>query len=368
MPADARVAAAKTAAWRELSAIEQNRGQGGPSIEAARQSLAWALRLQPADSTEVREILARAYVRLSLALTVGHGPDDEALKTVEQALALYPKGGGECESKFACRVSYASAVAQLATVHSFAHRSRESVRIHEGFEKELLEWVRADPDNMALRRLLRNARFRQASSLRSIFQIGASLEKYRESIADAVLVAERDPAHPESACQTISSRAKYGETLVQATDRVGEAETELRMALRLADSHASDSLNCLDARKIVVINLARVAERKGDWEGGMEWRRETVRNAVRYANLTPGEPLGMVIEAGANFELGLGGLEAAKHGNAQARLLEARQALNRSAEIYVELAKMGNPLLNQYVQWPERTQALLRKIEQALQQ
>lgn len=358
-PADA--AGEMSAAWRELSNIEERIGRNQAAIEAARRAVEWS-----AAGPVAREGSAWAYERLAQAIASGVGPNREALEMANRALALYGDHGEACAGEPACRAGYLMALVQLGTIHSYAGNNHEVLRLFGERETEIRELVRRDPNDRSLLRQLRSAQHLQGHTYQDMGRIPEALSKFRESMGTAAEIARTDPGHPEAPCQVVLARSKYAEVLVERTDRVAEAESELKAALRAADAAASDSLVCLDYRKVAVINLARVAERKGDWAQGMEWRRETVRTATRYASKTPGEPLGLVIDAGANYELGLGGLEASRHGDRERRLREARAALQRALEVYRRLHEMGDPLLNQYSGWPERSAALLAKVDKEL--
>ncbi|MBS1872378.1 MAG: serine/threonine protein kinase [Acidobacteria bacterium] len=347
--------------WRELSIIEERRGLNLQAIEAARQAVDWARR-----AAVPREETAWAYERMATAIAAGIGPNAEAFAAANAALGLYGNHGAACAGDPPCSVGYLTAVVQLATIHGFAGQDAEVLRMFREREADIRELVRRDPNDRSLLRQLRAAQHLQGQAAQSLDQIPEALAKFRETIETAQEIERADPSHPDSHCHVVLARAKYAEVLVMTTNRIDEAESQLRAALQLADSSESDSLTCLDYRKVTVINLARTAERRGDWAAGMEWRRETVRNAMRYAAKSPGEPLGLVIEAGANYELGLGGLEASRHGDRLARLKEARQALLRALEVYRRLHEMGDPLRNQYPGWPQRTSALLATVERAL--
>lgn len=349
---------AMAAAWRELSSVEERRGQNKMGIEAARKSADLARGL-PRD---FREDKAWALGRLAMAITLGERINEEATATVLEALALYGKDGAVCGEEVECRLSYLSTLEVLGRMHYFADRDAECMAVYREIEETSRELAERDPHNRMPLRQLRIAQGQQALLHQSMGRGKESLVKYKESVETAVRITEADPTNTEGVCATIYGRAKVGEVLIQNFGRAAEAEKELREALRLSDSVASDNLSCLDQRKLTVLNLGRVAEKKGDAEGGMEWRRETVRVARRIAGLTPGEPLGMLIEAGANYELGLGGLKA----GGREHLEEARRGLIRALEIYKELAKMGNPLEYQYSGWPAKAAGVLEKVEREL--
>ncbi|QOY87134.1 serine/threonine-protein kinase [Paludibaculum fermentans] len=356
-------AQAESAAWRALSEIEERCGRDHRSIEAAHRAVERVGQAPGRQGKGWREARALALGRLARAITWGRGPDAEALESAQQAVALYPGGLPACGRDRACRLGYLLAREQVGMVHNFAGRAQEAIPLYRRLELETAALIRGDPHDRQLLRILKSAQMAQGTCYQSLERTEASLKKLRDSIRTAERIVETDSAHPEAACSAVQSHAKYAEVLVQGTGRIAEAREHLRTALRLSDASSSDSLTCLDYRKVTVINLARVAERSGDWAAGMEWRRETVRTAARYVALTPGEPLGLVIEAGANFELGLGGLNAAQHGDALARLREARQALEHARSIYQKLQALGWPLKNQYRGWPERTAALLSAVE-----
>ncbi|MGJ5813330.1 serine/threonine-protein kinase [Paludibaculum fermentans] len=359
-------ALAASAVWRGLSEIEERCGRDQRSIEAARRAVESIGRSAVRHGNEWREEQALALGRLARAITLGLGPNAEALASAQAALQLYSGGLQACGPDRACRLGYLTALEQVGLVHNFAGRDQQSIPLYQHLEQETAALIRGDPNDRQLLRILRSAQMAQGTSYQALEQTGQSLRKLRDSIRTAERIVETDPAHPEAACSAIHAHAKYAEVLVLSTGRVAEASAHLRTALRLSDTSSSDSLACLDYRKVAVINLARVAERSGDWAAGLEWRRETVRTAARYAALTPGEPLGLVIEAGANFELGLGGLAAAEHGDGIARLREARQALGHASQIYAKLQALGEPLKNQYQGWPQRTAALLSAVEERL--
>jgi tetratricopeptide (TPR) repeat protein/predicted Ser/Thr protein kinase len=353
---------ARCAAWRELSSIQERLGQNKLAIEAARKCTACAAGLGP----QHREDRAWAYERLAQAIAVGDRINQEAVQAAQAAVDLYGDKGSACGGNVTCRIAYLTALEQLGRMYSFGAPIARALHLYAVIEQETAAMAARDPNDRLVLRQLRNAQHWQGFLLQGERRTRESLAKFKASIDTSMRIAESDPAKPEGACLTIMARAKYGEVLIEQAGRVADAETQLNEAMRLSNQVGSDSLTCLDYRKVAVINLARVAEGKGDWEGGLEWRRETVRTALRYAAQTPGEPLGMIIEAGANFELGLGGIAAAKHGDRRQRLLEARHALQRALVIYEQLAAMGNPLLYQYDQWPERAAGMLRAVEVGL--
>ncbi len=354
-----------TRALGELSYIVERRGQHKAGIALARKAVQYATGL-PA---EFRDEQALAYARLATAIATGDRVSPEAMEAVKAGLALYGTDGAVCgplgKGDTACRLTYLQLLDVLGRTLYYASRLAESVALNERIEREAGALARRDPHDRTPLRQVRTAQTRQGLGWQSLYNRERALEKYRQSIETSQRMAEADPTNWEGACLTIHSRAKYAEILIQNTGRVAEAEGQLREALALSDQTASDSLQCLDQRKIVVINLARVSEKKGDLAGGMEWRRETVRVAGRYAGLTRGEPLGMIIEAGANFELGLGGLEAAEKFGNRTYLGEAGRALDRALAIYGELKGMGNPLEYQYEGWPARAEGLRKRVEAA---
>lgn len=354
-----------TRALGELSLIVERRGQHKQGIELARRSLQYAKELPES----FRDEQAQAYTRLATAIATGDRVSPEAMEAVKAGLALYGTDGEVCgpvaKGDPACRLTYLQTLDVMGRILYYAQRLPESVAINERIERETEALARRDPNDRTPLRQLRTAQTRQGLGWQSLYNRERALAKYKQSIETSERITASDPTSWEGACLTIHSRAKYAEILIQNTGRVAEAEEQLREALTLSDRTASDSLQCLDQRKIVSINLARVAEKKGDLAGGMEWRRETVRVARRYAGLTPGEPLGMIIEAGANFELGLGGLRAAEEFGDRTYLEEAGRALDRSLAIYRELKEMGDPLVYQYEGWPARAAAMRKKVEAA---
>jgi non-specific serine/threonine protein kinase/serine/threonine-protein kinase len=354
-----------TRALGELSAIVERRGQHKLGIELARKAVQYAEGLR----AEHRDEQALAYGRLAAAIATGDRVSPEAMKAVAAGLALYGRDGEACgpaaTAETMCRITYLQTLDVMGRTLYYASRLEESIALNEKIEREAEALARRDPNDRTPLRQMRTAQTRQGLAWQSLYNREKALEKYRQSIETSQRITASDPTNWEGACLTIHSRAKYAEILIQNTSRVAEAEGELKLALALSDRTASDSLPCLDQRKIVLINLARVAEKKGDLAGGMQWRRETVRVARRYAGITPGEPLGMIIEAGANFELGLGGLEAAEKFEDRAYLAEAGRALDRSLDIYKELKGMGNPLQYQFDGWPERAAKMRKRVEAA---
>lgn len=355
----------RAAAWREYSTVAGRQGQGKRAIEAARRAVDCLSRIGPGH----REDRAWAYERLAQALASGERLNEEALAAGRSALDLYGQNGEDCGARdLACRTAWLAALEQFARLYVYAGRLPEAVAISARIEREAAELAARDPNDRLVLRALHSAQHAQGHSYQSLGRTADSLRKFEQAVETAGRIAGSDPQNIEGTCLIIHSRAKLGEMLVQRTGRVADAEAQLREAMRLSSQIRSDSLSCLDFRKIAVINLARVAEKKGDWRAGREWRQETVRTARRVAAQMPGEPLGMIIEAGANFELALGDLEAAAHGDRASCLLEAREALGRALQIYGSLEAMGNPLQYQYNGWPERARAMLKKVEDGIRE
>ncbi len=342
-------------AWQEYSLVENRRGQIKHSIEAARKAVEVAEGL-PAS---YRDDKGSALVRLSITMAAGAGMSDEAMALTERALALYGEGGKVCGTDAGCRLEYLAAREVLGRLFYYQRKVEEALAVYQGVEREAEELLGRDGTDQMTLRQLRQAQSRVALAFQALGRVPEAIDRYRATAETSVRIAETDPQNAEGVCMAIYGKAKVGEMLVKHTDRTAEAEKALREAVALSDRvGANSSLQCLDQRKLAEINLARVAEKRGDIAGGMEWRREVVRTGRKYGEKARGETLGKIIEAGANLEFGIGAVEAAKKGDRR-YLGEGREALERALVLYGELEKRGWPLRFQYDGWPERARKLL---------